>query len=93
MLLIETADFQKKILEYMYSPEFDTMFNSTIFANREQEVDGYKQAVRHGMAFAATLASTCLPYEVRQMPTPMPTEDNAMEPPKEEPIEGEVINE
>lgn len=57
-VFIDSTEFQKKVLEYITSEEFNKMFNNTVFQNDKQ----YKSAMIHGMAVATMLTVRCHQY-------------------------------
>lgn len=62
MILINTEEYQKKILELMYSEELDKMIESTIYKDNEQT----KGAIRLGMALASMYTCRCQQYQTNQ---------------------------
>lgn len=60
--LIDTAEFNNKILDYISSDELDKMINCTVFKDNPQS----KSAIIHGMCIAAMLTSQCdLVYAIK----------------------------
>lgn len=54
-ILIDSTEFQQKVLDYVSSDEFENMVNSTVFKDN----DNCKHAIAHGMVIAAMLTSRC----------------------------------
>ena len=54
-ILIDSTEFQQKVLDYIYSDEFKNMVNSTVFKDNAN----YEHAIAHGMVMAAMLTSRC----------------------------------
>ena len=54
-ILIDSKEFQQKILDYINSEEIDEMINNTIFKDKPE----YKSAIIQGMVIAAILTSRC----------------------------------
>lgn len=54
-VLVDIAEFQNKILEYISSDELDKMISATVFADDTHA----RSAIIHGMAVAAMLTSQC----------------------------------
>ena len=61
-ILIDPTEFQKKVLDYISSDEFENMVNSTVFKDN----DNCKHAIAHGMVIAAMLTSRCVSYIVKE---------------------------
>lgn len=59
--VIDTQDFQQKVLDYISSDELDEMINNTVFAGKPE----CKSAITHGMAIASMLTSTCEPMYIK----------------------------
>ena len=57
-IVVDPAELQRKIIDYIASDELNKMVASTVFEGDEQ----CKLAIIHGMAIAAMLASQCTPY-------------------------------
>ena len=55
LTLIDSKEFQTKVLDYIASEDFDEAFNNTIFAGKQE----CKEAMFHGMCMAAMLTSKC----------------------------------
>lgn len=53
--LVDSKEFQEKILDYVSSNELDKMISNTIFADKPE----CKQAVIHGMVWASLLICKC----------------------------------
>lgn len=62
-ILIETKEFQQKILDCVLTDEINRMFESTYFSTKENSSD-YKAAMIHGMIMASLLTSSCETYVV-----------------------------
>ena len=62
LVLIDSREFQQKILDFISSDEFDKIFNSTVFADKPE----CKQAMIHGMCVASMLTSRCDHLVVKQ---------------------------
>ena len=54
-ILIDSTEFQQKVLDYISSDEFENMINTTIFKDNDE----CKHAIAHGMVIAAMLTSRC----------------------------------
>lgn len=54
-ILIDSTEFQQKVLDYISSDEFEKMVNSTVFKDNDE----CKRAIAHGMSIAAMLTSRC----------------------------------
>lgn len=64
-LFIDPLEFQKKVIDYTESDEFDKMVEKSFFSDDPK----CKQAVAHGMYVAALLTSRCnLHYQNGQNP-------------------------
>lgn len=55
LTLIDSKEFQAKVLDYIFSEDFDKAFNNTIFAGKQE----CKEAMLHGMCMAAVLTYKC----------------------------------
>ncbi len=66
-LLIDSAEYQQKVLDYIYSEEIDEAFGATMFKNLP-ESDIYKQAMIYGMTIAAMVTSRCEPIVIEERP-------------------------
>ena len=64
--LIETKEFQQRILDCVLSDEINRMFENTYFANKDNASD-CKAAMIHGMVMASLLASSCESYIVGEV--------------------------
>ncbi len=53
--LIDSREFQAKILEFISSEELDKFFNCTVFADKPE----CRQAMIHGMCVASMLTCKC----------------------------------
>ena len=62
-ILIDSTEFQQKVLDYIYSDEFENMVDSTMFKDN----DDYKHAIAHGMVIAAMLTSRCKQIEISKV--------------------------
>ena len=58
MVLIDTEEYQKLILNLMYSEEIDKMIGTTIYKDDERA----KGAIRYGMAIASLYTCKCEKY-------------------------------
>lgn len=58
MLLIDTEEYQKLILNLMHSEEINQMINATVYKDDERA----KAAIRYGMAMASLYTCKCKPY-------------------------------
>lgn len=56
-IYISLEEFQKFILDYIQSDDFDKAFNSTIFANDNTKSELCFQAMQHGLIWAGLLAN------------------------------------
>ena len=54
-ILIDSTEFQQKVLDYISSDEFENMVNTTVFKDN----DNCKHAIAHGMVIASMLTSRC----------------------------------
>ena len=57
-ILIDTQEFQSKILDLIGSEEFDRQFATTIFNTYENQQQ-YRQAMMHGMLLAGIMTCKC----------------------------------
>lgn len=57
-LLIDSTEYQQKVLDCICSEQIDKFFGVTYFKNLP-EADMCKQAMIYGMAIAAMMASRC----------------------------------
>lgn len=55
VVLIDREEFQSEVLSFVYSDEFDTSFNATVFSGN----DLCKQAMRQGALLASAVSSKC----------------------------------
>lgn len=62
LTLIDSKEFQIKVLDYIVSEDFDEAFNNTIFAGEPK----CKEAMMHGMCMAAMLTCKCDSFVVRK---------------------------
>ena len=60
MVLINTEEYQKLILNLMYSEEIDKMIDATIYKDDERA----KGAIRYGMAMASLYTCMCEKYVI-----------------------------
>ena len=67
-MYIDISEFQSKILNHIYSKEFDKQFESTQFSTYE-DAKGYKQAMMHGMVMASIMTSQCAHFYVKKLET------------------------
>jgi hypothetical protein len=54
-ILIDSTEFQQKVLDYISSCEIDKMIDTTVFKDNQE----YKQAIIYGMVIASMLTSRC----------------------------------
>lgn len=59
-ILIDSTEFQQKVLDYISSCEIDKMIDTTVFKDNQE----YKQAIIYGMVIASMLTSRCTFYEL-----------------------------
>lgn len=59
--LIDSTELQQKVIDYIYSNEFDEMVDSTVFKDNNQ----CKSAIIHGMAIAIMLTCRCKPFCIK----------------------------
>lgn len=59
MVLIDTEEYQKLILNLMHSEEIDEMINATVYKDDERA----KAAIRYGMAIASLYTCKCQRYK------------------------------
>lgn len=67
MVLIDTEEYQKLILNLMHSEEINKMIDATIYKDDERA----KDAIRYGMAMASLYTCRCQRYIIStedQMP-------------------------
>lgn len=62
LILIDSKEFQTKILDFIASEELDKFFNQTVFTGNQE----CRQAMIHGMCLASMLTSQCNYFVVRQ---------------------------
>lgn len=55
--VINTEEFQQKVLNYISSDELDKMISNTVFSGKPE----YKSAIVHGMTIASMITSICEP--------------------------------
>lgn len=66
-VLIDNQEFQSKVLDFIDSTEFDTLFRSSMFNTyNEHENKKNKGAIIHGMMLASMLTSKCKPLCVKE---------------------------
>lgn len=58
IVMIDTQEFQKRILDLITTEEIDKYFNCTIFAEKKDR-QSYKAAMIHGMCIASMMVSDC----------------------------------
>ena len=56
-VLIDSTEFQKKVLDYIGFGEVDKMIKASVFADKPE----YKSAIIYGMSISAMLTSRCKP--------------------------------
>ena len=61
-ILIDSTEFQQKVLDYISSCEIDKMIDATVFKDNQE----CKQAIIHGMAIASMLTSRCKQFEINE---------------------------
>lgn len=66
-VMIDTTEYQQRVLECIGSEEVDKFFGATMFANLP-ESSICKQAMIHGMAIASMMTSQCNPVIVEERP-------------------------
>ena len=66
-LLVDTSEYQKRVLDCIGSEEIDKFFGSTMFAGLP-ESNMYKQAMIHGMIIASMMTSQCNHVVVTKRP-------------------------
>ena len=54
-IVVDTNEFQQKVLDYINSDDIDKMISNTVFADKPE----CKSAIIHGMLIASMLTSTC----------------------------------
>ena len=59
-ILIDSTEFQQKVLDYISSCEIDKMIDATVFKDNQE----CKQAIIHGMIIASMLTNRCTLYEL-----------------------------
>lgn len=59
-ILIDSTEFQRKVLDYISSCEIDKMIDATVFKDNQE----CKQAIIHGMVIASMLTSRCKQIEI-----------------------------
>lgn len=66
-VMIDTTEYQQRVLECIGSEEVDKFFGTTMFMNLP-ESSMCKQAMIHGMAIASMMTSQCNPVIVEERP-------------------------
>lgn len=66
-LLVDTSEYQKRVLDCIGSEEIDKFFGSTVFAGLP-ESNMCKQAMIHGMIIASMMTSQCNHVVVMKRP-------------------------
>ena len=66
-LLVDTSEYQKRVLDCIGSEEIDKFFGSTVFAGL-LESNMCKQAMIHGMIIASMMTSQCNHVVVMKRP-------------------------
>lgn len=61
-LVVDTKEFQQKVLDYISSDEIDKMISNTVFAEKPE----CKSAIAHGMIVASMLTSYCTLMYVKE---------------------------
>lgn len=61
LVLIDSREFQQKIMNCITSEEIDKFFQNTVFADDER----CKQAMIHGMCIASMITSQCEPVLIK----------------------------
>lgn len=64
-ILIDSQEFQRRILDLITTDELDKFFNRTVYAEKENS-NSYKTAMIHGMCIASMMTSQCDPVFVRE---------------------------
>ena len=59
-ILIDSVEFQQKVIDYIHSEEFTKMVNSTVFKDEPK----CEEMITHGMIIASMLTSRCTFYEL-----------------------------
>lgn len=57
-VLIDSQEFQRRILDLITTEELDKFFNCTVYAEEENS-NSYKAAMIHGMCIASMMTSDC----------------------------------
>lgn len=66
-VLIDSQEFQSKVLDFIDSTEFNTLFRSSVFNTcNEYENKKNKGAIIHGMMLASMMTSKCKPLCVKE---------------------------
>lgn len=66
-VLIDSQEFQSKVLDFIDSTEFNTLFRSSMFNTcNEHENKKNKGAIIHGMMLASMMTSRCKPLCVKE---------------------------
>lgn len=61
-ILIDSEEFQQKVLDYIGSKEIDKMIDSTVFKDNPE----CKSAIIHGMVIAAMITSRCERFYIEE---------------------------
>ncbi len=61
-IVVDTNEFQQKVLDYISSDDIDKMISNTVFADKPE----CKSAIIHGMLIASMLTSACELMYVRE---------------------------
>ena len=61
-IVVDTNEFQQKVLDYINSDDIDKMISNTVFADKPE----CKSAIIHGMSIASMLTSACELMYVRE---------------------------
>lgn len=61
LILIDTKEFQQRLIDCITSEEIDKFFKNTIFADDKR----CKQAMIHGMCVASMMTSCCEPILIK----------------------------
>ena len=71
-ILIDSSEFQKRVMKCITTEEFDKFFDNTVFVDDPK----CRQAMIHGMCIAAMLTSDCNPMVVNFVSTKDGGNDN-----------------
>ena len=64
-VLIDSQEFQRRILDLITTEDLDKFFNCTVYAEKENS-NSYKAAMIHGMCIASMMTSDCNQVFVRE---------------------------